>query len=204
VSWPLAGFGAISGDCDQLDTELTEAAPSFFVNHIDFGADPYDAADLELLTEGGQIVMTTPNAGGSSVPSEAFAFELLARCEGATLLKTETEVSYDVEGKITDLLVQIDGLKVGVSVTRAVGYPKDAPYTEAQADAILDKKLGDILVSSANVSDEDRWVKQILHVIAYDSPHVASLQAAWQALPEATRADTIVIVTVSDGDDAFL
>lgn len=203
-TWPRAGFGAISGACDQLDTELTDPAPSFFVNHIDFGADPYDDEDLSLLTPGGQTIMTTPNAGGSSVPSEAFAFELLARCEGAALLKTETQVVYDVTGKMTDILVRIDGLKIGVSVVRAVGFPKDAPYTVAQAETILDKKLSDILVSSANVAEEDAWVKQVLHVIAYDAPHVDALRTAWEGLPAATRADTVVIVTVSDGDDAFL
>ena len=31
------------------------------------------------------------NAGGSSLLSEVFAYEVLHRCEGATLLKTETD-----------------------------------------------------------------------------------------------------------------
>lgn len=202
---PLAGFGLISGDCGELDVELTSDEPAFFVNHLDFGADGWEAeAELALLTPGGQEIWADGNAGGSSIESEIFAFEVLARCELATLVKTETEIGYDVEGKTTDLLVMIDELPIGVSVTRAVSFPHDSPYTVEAAADILDKKLSDILVASANVSAEDQWRKQILHVLAYDAPHVASLETAYDALPPEVRADTIVIVTVTDGDDAVI
>lgn len=201
---PLPGFGAISGPCGFLDDELTDPSPSFDVNAIDFGADPYDAADYALLTEFGQEVIDDGNAGGSSLLSEVFAMEVLARCELATLLATETEIRYTTEGKITDLLVEIDGRKIGVSVVRAVGFPKDDPYTVEQARTILERKLGDILESSANVAPEDAWQKQILHVLAYAEGHVESLEAAWEAIPAATRANTIVFVTVTNGDDLFL
>jgi len=203
-SLPLPGFGTISGECGVLDTELADPAPSFFVNAIDFGTDPYDQADFGLLLPDSQEMIRDGNAGGSSVMSEVFALEVLERCELATLIATETEIVYDQQGKITDILVEIDGDKVGVSVTRAVGFPFDAPYTVAQAKSILEKKLGDILISSANVSEMHRWVKQILHVLAYDAPHVESLRTAWGQIAEATRADTIIIVTVTNGADAFI
>lgn len=204
VSVPTSGFGAISGDCGVIDTELADPAPSLFVNHIDFGDDPYDPTDLPLLTDGGQAMIAAGNAGGSSLYSEVFAYELLARCELATLLKTETTIEYVGQGKITDLLVEIDGEKVGVSVTRAVAYPFDSEYSEAKAKALLEKKLGDILLSSAHVAPSDRWVKQILSVIAYGEQHAVAIEDAWASIDAAVRADTIVIVTVSDGDDAFL
>jgi hypothetical protein len=201
---PLPGFGTITGPCGFLDDELFDTSPSFFINALDFGADPYDVADFERLTDHGQEIILDGNAGGSSLYSEVFAMEVLARCELATLIASETEILYDVDGKITDILVAIDGEKVGVSVVRAVGFPKDAPYTVEQATTILRRKLDDILVSSANVSAEHRWVKQILSVLAYADGHVASIQSAWEALPAATRADTIVIVTVTHGDDGFV
>ncbi len=201
---PLEGFGAISGTCGFIDDELFDPAPSFVVNALDFGTDAYDEADLALLSDAGQEIIRDGNAGGSSLLSEVFAAEMLVRCELATLIKTETEIEYDTEGKITDILMEIDTEKVGVSVVRAVGFPKDDPYTVEQATTILERKLNDILVSSANVSADDRWVKQILHVLAWDEPHVASLRTAWETLPEATRADTIVIVTVTHGADTPL
>ncbi len=202
--YPLPGFGEISGDCDVLDEELTSLEPAFFVNHIDFGMDPYDPEDFPKLTPGGQEIISDGNAGGSSLYSEVFSFELLARCEAASLLKTETEIIYDTQGKLTDLLVELDGLKVGVSVTRAVAFPFQNPYSVAQAKTLLEGKLSDIHVSSANVSAEDAWVKQILYVIAYGEGHAASLQEAFEQIDPAIKGDTVVMVGVSDGDDAFL
>lgn len=202
---PLPGFGTITGACGLLDDELLSPEPSVIVDAIDFGTDPWDnPADLARLTSGGQEMVADGNAGGSSLESEIFSFEVLARCEGATLVKTETEVVYDVSGSITDILVEIDGMKVGVSVTRAVGFPRDAAYTEATASALLTRKLTDIQESTANVSASDRWVKQILHVIAYADQHVAAMEAAYAALDPSIKADTILWVTRSDGDDEFL
>lgn len=202
---PLPGFGTITGSCGVLDNELLSPDPSVIVNAIDFGTDPWDnPADLGLLTSGGQEMVADGNAGGSSLESEIFSLEVLTRCEGAVLVKTETEVVYDLSGSITDILVEIDGMKVGVSVTRAVGFPRDAVYTEATASALLSRKLTDIQESTAHVSAGDRWVKQILHVIAYADQHVAAMQAAFAALDPSIKADTILWVTRSDGNDEFL
>jgi hypothetical protein len=199
------GFGAIMGACGVLDSALTSSSASTVSNSIDFGTDPYDDSDAPRLTAGGREILSDGNAGGSSLFSELFAYEVLARCEGAELLKTETEVVYtDPMGKITDLLVSIDGLKIGVSVTRAVSFPRDASYTPQDALPLIQRKLEDILVSTANVAAEDRWVKQILHVIAYDQPHADSVFGAYELVDPNTRSDTILIVTRSDGDDEFI
>lgn len=201
---PLPGFGAIGGACGVLDDELTAEGPSLFVNHIDFGEDPYDASDIDRLTDGGREIIADGNAGGSSILSEVFAFELLARCEGATLLKTEREIVYDEQAKITDMIVLIDGMKIGANPTRAIGFPFDAPYTVGQARTVLEKKLNDINSSTATVAAEDAWVKQILTVFAYDEGHVASVETAWEAIDPALKADTIVFITVTDGSDRFI
>jgi hypothetical protein len=196
-------FGAISGQCGVLDDEIGSAAPARLVSRFAFDH-LYTEADLDLLTAGGREIIADGNAGGSSLLSEVFAFELLSRCELAALLKTETEIVYDVEGKKTDLLVDIDGAKIGVSVTRAVAFPFDAPYTEAQAEALLDDKLSDILQSTANVSAGDRWTKQILAVLAYGPGHADSLAAAYATLDPGVLADSVVWVIVTDGADDFI
>jgi hypothetical protein len=203
---PGPAFGEIDGACGFLDAAvLAQSEPGLFLNRIDFGDDPYDEADFCRLSEGGREVITDENAGGSSLLSEAFSFEVLARCEAATLLKTENEVVYtNPMGKLTDLLVSIDGQKVGVSVTRAVGFPRDDPYTVERARDLLEGKLEGVLASSENVSDEDRWVKQILHVVAYGEGHAESMETAWGQIDDAIRADTVVIVTLSDGEDEWL
>jgi len=197
------GFGTIVGECGLIADELDALTPSLFVLHFDFRDDPYDdPEDLPLLSEGAQTILTQPNAGGSSTISEAFAFEILARCEGALLLETENDIDYDpVDSKKTDIAVEIDSLRVGVSVTRAVGFPPEDPYTVDQAQALLDDKLADILISSANVVPEQAWVKQVLVVMAYADMHAASLEAALAEIDAMTQADTIVYMVVTDGID---
>lgn len=205
VTVPLSGFGSISGECGVLDDELTSATNHVVRNHIDFAADPFDASDKPRLTPGGLELLETPNAGGSSVLSEVFAFEILRRCELAILLKTETDVHYDdPSSKITDILVGIDGVKVGVSVTRAVSYPREAAYPVSSATTLLTKKLEGIQSSTLHVVAEDRWVKQILHVIAYGPEHADAMETAWAALDASLRGDTILVLSVSDGSDEFI
>jgi hypothetical protein len=201
---PLAGFGVIVGDCGELDPPelMAMSMPQKLDNSLDFAMMPFD---YTALSTGGKKVFDDGNLGGSSLYSEVFSYEVLFRCELASLLKTETEIGYDdVNGKKTDLLVEIDGLKIGVSVTRGYHFPPNTPYTVAQAQTLLDGKLSDILLSSANVNAADAWNKQILHILAYEMQHVTALQTAYTMLDPAVLADTIVLVTLTEGDDAFI
>lgn len=200
----LMGFGDLSGMCGVLDTEITETTPSLLRATFTFARQYDDSADRPLLTLGGLHLAETPNAGGSSGFSEIFAYEQLARCEMAALYKTETEIIYDTVGKITDLEVTLDGEKIGVSVVRAQTYPLGTPYTLSAATALLEKKLDGILLSTANVSAGDRWRKQILSVLAYDDQAADMFEEAWGTLSETTRADSIVVITTTDGEDLFI
>ena len=199
---PLPGLGDISGDCGVLDDQLLSGAPYLFANVLDMGALEFD---YDLLTEGGQEVWDDDNLGGSSLESEVMAFEVLARCELAELIKTEGEIDYvDAGGKKTDILVGIDGLVIGVSVTRAYAWPEDAPYTVEQATGLLNDKLADVLLSTANVDPADAWTRQILHVMAFSADHGASIEAAWLDIDPSVQADTLLMVTVTDGNDDFI
>ncbi len=196
------GLGEIMGRCDVLDpAAFTSGEPAFLVNTLDFGDLGFD---YDLLTPGGQEIFDDGNLGGSSLYSEVVAYEVLARCEMASLLKTEGEIVYDVEGARTDLIVDFDGIEIGVSVTRAQGFPLEDPWSVEQAMVLLEDKLGDIPLSTANVAPEDAWVKQILHVVAYGPMHAQSLQMAYGALGPELTLDTIVIVTVTEGEDLFI
>ncbi|MCA9650733.1 MAG: hypothetical protein H6712_31170 [Myxococcales bacterium] len=198
-----AGLGEIMGDCGLIDAmELSSPSPFTFESSIDFRDLGFD---YDRLTPEGQQVYDAGNLGGSSLHSEVIAFEVLARCEGAHLLATEGEIVYlDDMGTKTDILVEIDGLVVGVSVTRAVGFPFEDPYTVMQAESLITGKLEDILASTANVAPRDAWVKQILHVIAYADMHAQSIMTAYAGLPPEITADTILLVTVTNGNDAFI
>jgi hypothetical protein len=194
-------LGTLSA-CGELRAELGVAGPSVKVDALTFVAgESYDKASL---SDGGDILFDTPNAGGSSTESEVMSFEVLHACENARLLKTETQIKYTAPqagqpNTITDLLVEMDGKKVGVSVTRAYKPTSQGPQTDAELQTLLEKKLEGINVSSKRVLPEDRWVKQILHVFAATQ---ASVDAALRVLPKIapeTRADTIVFITKTIG-----
>jgi len=202
---PLAGFGDLSGMCGVLAVaDLTGPTPELFRDTLTFTRRYNDPADRPLLTPGGQHLAATPNAGGSSGLSEIFAYEELARCELAQLLKTETEIVYDQTGKITDLEVMMDGHKIGVSVTRAQTYPLGQPYPLDTATTLISRKLTDIQASTANVSAGDRWDKQILAVLAWDDQAADTVAQAWGMLDPSVKANTLVVVTTTGGDDTFI
>ncbi len=196
-------FGSIAGDCGVLSTSnLTDESPWVFSNLIDFGSLEFHDWRVSMEAE---YILDAGNSGGSSLYSEIYAFEVLRRCEEASLLKTETEVLYDVpDGSITDLLLEIDELKIGVSVTRAYNWPTDEPYTEEMAITLLEKKLNGIIVSSANVAPEDTWEKQILHVIAYTSDHADTIIEVFNGMDASLTTDTVLFVTATEGEDEFL
>lgn len=206
VILPLPGFGTISGRAFVLHEELTNAAPAWFSNSLDFGADPFNpGVDDALLTAGGRAILDSDTSGGSAYLSKVFAFEVLARAEGAALLRLGDEITYaDPGGKKADFMVEIQGVKIGVTVTRAYAYPPENPYTIPMAESLLTAKLNDILLSNTNVTSADAWSKQILSVIAYDPSYLDSLRAAWNNLALAVKADTIVYVTATSGNDSFL
>lgn len=193
--------GTLSGSCGQVTGQLTSASPSILRDLLVFtSSDVYDRAHL---SSGGQRMYDTANAGGSSIESEVFSYEVLRYCETATLLKTETEISYappDDSGPntITDLEVEIAGKKVGVSVTRAY-KPPTIPLTDQDVQDLVTKKLVGINRSSQRVLPADKWVKQILHVFAVDKNAADAVERVWSMIDPATRADTIVLVTETTG-----
>ncbi len=196
-------YGALSGRCGVIDeSELLDEVPQLIHNELDFSGEP--SFEVSMLSPGGQAIHAAGNLNQGSLLSEIFAFEVLHRCEGAALLETENTIDYDVDGKKTDLLVEIQGQRVGVSVVRAMSFPEGAPYPVSQATTILEGKLADILVSSANVSANHAWPKQILAVVAQTDMHAAAIAEAWGMLDASLRADTIVAVTVTEGSDGFV
>ena len=160
--------------------------------------------DYDALTADGQAIHDAGNLGGTSLYSEVMAFETLARCQGAELLKTESEIVYATEGKKTDLLVSLDGASLGVSVTRAFKYPPGTPLEPADATSLLEDKLSDIQESTSNVAAEDAWERQVLAVMAWDDTAAASLQTAFDGLSASVKADTIVWVAVTNGSDEWI
>jgi hypothetical protein len=195
-------LGTVSGSCGVIAPLLHDPKPSLVEDGILFM--PPEMYVRAALSPDGQRMYDTPNAGGSSTESEIMAFELLHVCDGARLLKTETEILYaapDDAGPntITDLEVEIVGEKVGVSVTRAYKPSGQGPMTDLEVQALLEKKLAGVVRSSMRVLPADRWVKQILYVWVADMNVVGGIERVLPLIDPAIKADTIVAVTASTG-----
>ncbi|RMZ99204.1 AAC-rich mRNA clone AAC4 -like [Brachionus plicatilis] len=153
---------------------------------------PYKS--IKLTTEALRI-QNTPNAGGSSVESEALSFEFFKKFFNAELLCTEMEVSYFPQGgSITDYVLTIFGKRIGVSVTRAM-KKNFQEYTIEDADILLRKKLKGINQSSKNTLL--KWHKQILHVWAFDDNSVDLLLIAWSEIDTHLKSNTVLVVTLA-------
>jgi hypothetical protein len=195
------GLGELTGDCGVLgDEEWLSDRPFLFRNRVDMVGWSED-----LLSEEGLLVLEAGNLGGSSLESEVLAFEVLHWCEWAQLEKTEAEITYeDSGGKKTDVLVVIDERRVGVSVTRAYHWPEGEPYTQDEASSLLERKLLDLVASAENAAEVDAWERSVLHILAYDSQHADLIEGAWTSLESDVRADHIVVMTVTDGEDQVI
>jgi len=157
-------------------------------------------------------MLRLPNAGGSSLVSEALAFELLARAFGASLEMTELELRYRQGSQMTDFAINVfGGYPLGVSVTRAYkwhrrnapyrrGSPKQLPagLDRSEAQRLLIKKLSAINSSSRNVENYS-WRKQLLIVFTFSHDDAALLEREYATLPLELRANTVLLVTRTNG-----
>lgn len=152
------------------------------------------------LSTGAKRMFTCPNAGGSSEKSEILSFELLQRCFGADLQKTEMEVRYHPEGgSMTDYTCTMFSTSLGVSVTRAMKYHGD--YTVEDAAKLLNKKLNGVLRASKNTME--KWSKQILHVWVTSLAVSVLIAEAYNQLPKNLKSNTVVLVTVTENNEVF-
>lgn len=148
-------------------------------------------------------MLQLPNAGGSSLLSEALALELLARSFGASLERTEMQLEYAAGSKMTDFAVTLyGGYPLGVSVTRAYkwrgGTQEPSGLNVQEAEQLLVKKLTGINTSSRNVKNF-RWNKQLLCVWAFCHKDAVLLEQMYKQLPAELRANTVLLITRCDG-----
>lgn len=150
---------------------------------------------VPMLCQDAQRLLHNDNAGGSSRISEAMSIEVLHRAFGSQLRKLELELRYwPANGAITDFCVEVDGMCIGVSVTRAMA-PPHVPYTVEAAEQLLRKKCSGVLRSTATCYS-DEFGKQILHIWAPSKSSAATVEAAYARLEPSLTADTVVLVTV--------
>lgn len=164
------------------------------------------------LSKIAQKVKFDPNAGGNSVFSEVMSAELFSIWLGASSIKTEMEITYWCSNwKIADFSICVrsstgDGSElnpntkwIGVSVTRAMGWPKPEAFTLNQARDLMYKKISGLLLARNATTPEDSFFTSIVHVWC-QSREIADMvmQATREIQTTMKHMECFVCITVCD------
>ena len=191
----------ISGNQDLTAEILQSSYPSL----LNISFDCNTNYNNSLLSSDAQTIFNDCSTGGSVCDSRSLAMEVLSRLAQATLSSTESQIGYiDAAGKKTDMIANIENLKVGIDVARAYHYPPENPYTQTEATSFLTRSLSDIKIESQNLTSGYECVKYILLVFAYNSDYATQISTAWESIDPSIKSNTIALVVTTNGDDTFI
>ncbi len=126
--------------------------------------------------------LSIDNAGGHSVISEMMSIEYFTRVFQAQDVLLEMEVEYWIDYKMVDFICTLPKIgRVGVSVTRAMGYPTPDYFTYEKAVFLLRKKLYGLIVSRNGVIDKHSFFRSILHVWCQTSRIASFMKKAYRS-----------------------
>ena len=130
--------------------------------------------------------------------------ELMHRRFGATDVVTEMAIQYWCHNwKKIDYIATIHGIRTGVSVTRAMGYPDASTFTAEDATRLCHKKLFGLVVARAGISRAFSYERSILHCFCQDDRVAGLVKIAFEDLilqdeqqhdAESTLTGSIVII----------
>lgn len=105
------------------------------------------------------------NAGGASEKSEAISINYFFERFKATNFLLEMQIEYWMTNyNMCDFICSINDERVGVSVTRAMGFPKPSDFTEERAYILLKKKMHGLIVARSGVCTKHEFNMSVLHI----------------------------------------
>lgn len=92
-------------------------------------------------------------------------------------------MEYWIYYKMVDFICTLPtGLKLGVSVTRAMGFPSDESFTLEMARHLLLKKLNGLIIARNTVVDSQSFYRSILHIWCQSETVAELLREAYSSL----------------------
>lgn len=149
-----------------------------------------------MLCKSARKALVVKNAGGKSQVSEAVSIQFFAERFKAKRFILENDVEYWAPFKMVDYLCLIDDENVGVSVTRAMGYPNDEHFDESQAEKLLKRKLYGLVVSRNCTVKKHAFFKAILHIWCRSEEVAATLKTTFDKMDQTTYENVYLVVTV--------
>lgn len=146
--------------------------------------------------------LTIENAGGKSQYSEALSMQYFRERFRARKYIPEMEIKYWIDYKMCDYICNVKGNRVGVSVSRAMGYPTAEDFTPDIAYRLLRKKLHGLVVASRGVCEKQEFHISVLHIFCQNQKISEMVMDIYpQILTEDdsdTIRDVIIILTVCE------
>jgi len=112
--------------------------------------------------------LSLENAGGKSEISEMFSMNHYILNFGATHVLMEMEIEYWIRYKMVDYICSIPSengiINIGISVTRAMGYPSPENFDYEKAIKLIHKKINGLVISRRAVTEKFSFQHAVLHV----------------------------------------
>ena len=158
----------------------------------------YEENDYMELSEEAKTILKTPNAGGSSTRSEAYAMEFLVKYFGAKTIKDEMNIKYYHEWwKKCDFITRINDVPTGVSVTRAIFTDRYNPDDlDLKISKLLWKKLSGLVIARAGTSEESVFEQCILFVWSPDKISSNIIYNTFHYITDPSLKDGIILIIV--------
>jgi len=152
------------------------------------------------ISEGAEKIYKEPNAGGSSVNSEALSADVFADLFNASEILTEMEIDYGATNwKKCDYVAKMFGNEYAVSVTRAMKHFQPDSYDHEDARELLTKKLNGLSVACSGMLGYGRLNKSVLHIWCQSEKIADTITEVYARLPSFLKRGVVIMLTLALG-----
>lgn len=152
-------------------------------------------------------ILVEENAGAALAKnSESLSAQYFKERFAASKFLLEMEIEYWINYKLVDFVCEIYGQRVGISVTRAMKWPRPGDFTEKDAYDLLNKKLFGLTMARNGISEKHSFNVCILHVWAQTLDIAEKLKKIHPRVIAEDESDTFreVIILVSVYKDSWI
>ena len=156
------------------------------------------------LSEEAKLTLNVDNAGGGSEISEALSVEYMVKFFRGSQVIPEMQVEYWIDYKMIDYIIKINQELIGVSVTRAMGFPNPESFTEFTAQKLIQKKFYGLVIARNSTVEKHSFYRAVLHIWCQTQLIADLVMAAYHQLPASDLEEVIVICSVCNIPEIYL
>jgi hypothetical protein len=175
------------------------------IKNIPIFIDKYIPIKYKLLVnsfcKSAKDTLIVDNAGGQSEISEALSINYFYERFKASLFVLEMEIEYWMTSyKMCDFICIINNQKIGVSVTRSMGFPTQDSFNEESAYNLLKKKMNGLIVARSGVCTKHEFIISVLHIWCQNQKIADTIKKIYPQIINESESvyEIIVLLTVCD------